>query len=111
MSELTQNYQLLNIIGQLISILGVIFLIYKHFEKADIAVDKQLGVTGEACKYKHKIIDQNYKAALALMSQYNQDMKFLRENHLAHIEKDIAKINEKIAVILDREERSNPKKI
>ncbi len=38
------------------------------------------------------------------------DLKQIKDNHLFHIEKDIASINTAIAIILDREERGDAKK-
>jgi hypothetical protein len=37
------------------------------------------------------------------------DLKQIKDNHLFHIEKDIASINTAIAIILDREERVKAK--
>ena len=111
MSELTQNYQILNIIGQALTILSVVFLIYKHFDRADQSVDKTLGINGATCEYKHRIIDEKFASMMEAIKINAQDLKVIKDNHLAHMEKDLAGINTKIAIILDREERSNPKKI
>jgi hypothetical protein len=116
MSELTQNYQLFNIIGQIITILSVVFLIYKYFENKDhslekkgLSVDKELGISGATCEYKHRMIDEKFAMMMDLIKQQSVDMKFMKDNHLAHIEKDISSIKTDVAVILDRENRGAKK--
>ena len=111
MSELTQNYQILNIIGQALTILSVVFLIYKHFDRADQSIDKTIGMNGTACEYKHRIIDEKFVVMMEGIKGNATDLKQIKENHLFHIEKDISSMSKDIAIILDREERSNPKKI
>ena len=97
--------QIIGMITQILSILGVAFLVYKHFASADQNFDKKLGINGTACEYKHRIIDERFVATMESIKIITADMKQIKDNHLFHIEKDIADINTKIAIILDREER------
>jgi len=97
--------QIIGMITQVLSILGVAFLVYKHFASADQKFDKKLGMNGTACDYKHRIIDEKFASIMESLKLNTADMKQIKDNHLFHIEKDIADINTKIAIILDREER------
>ena len=101
--------QIIGMITQILSILGVAFLVYKHFASADQNFDKKLGMNGTACEYKHRIIDEKFVAMLEAIKTNAQDLKQIKDNHLFHIEKDIASINTAIAIILDREERVKAK--
>jgi hypothetical protein len=94
--------QIIGMITQILSILGVAFLVYKHFASADQAFDKTLGMNGTACDYKHRIIDDKFLII-------TQELKFIKENHLTHMEKDLSSIKTDIAIILDRENRSKTK--
>ena len=97
--------QTIGLITQVLSILGVAFLVYKHFASADQNFDKKLGMNGTACEYKHRIIDEKFASIMESLKMTTADMKQIKDNHLFHIEKDIADIKTKIAIILDREER------
>jgi hypothetical protein len=94
--------QIIGMITQILSILGVAFLVYKHFASADQAFDKTLGMNGTACDYKHRIIDDKFLTI-------TQELKFIKENHLTHMEKDLSAIKTDIAIILDRENRGKAK--
>jgi hypothetical protein len=94
--------QIIGMITQILSILGVAFLVYKHFASADQAFDKTLGMNGTACDYKHRIIDDKFLTI-------TQELKFIKENHLTHMEKDLSSIKTDIAIILDRENRGKTK--
>jgi len=97
--------QIIGMKTQILSILGVAFLVYKHFASADQNFDKKLGMNGTACEYKHRIIDEKFASIMESLKMTTADMKQIKDNHLFHIEKDIADIKTKIAIILDREER------
>jgi len=101
--------QIIGMITQILSILGVAFLIYKHFASADQNFDKTIGMSGTACEYKHRIIDEKFVTAMEAVKANAADLKQIKDNHLFHIEKDIASINTAIAIILDREERVKAK--
>jgi hypothetical protein len=101
--------QIISMIAQALSIIGVAFLVYKHFAFADQQFDKKLGMNGTACDYKHRIIDEKFISIMESLKINAVDMKQIKDNHLFHIEKDIAAINTKIAIILDREERKDVK--
>lgn len=68
----------------------MIFLVYQHFRKPDIDADKKFGINEATCNLKHKTLDD----AIATITK---GMELIKENHLRHIEGDIAKINEKMA--------------
>jgi hypothetical protein len=76
--------------------------VYKHFASADQAFDKKISIDGTACDYKHRIIDDKFLVI-------TQELKFIKENHLTHMEKDLSAIKTDIAIILDRENRGKDK--
>ena len=102
--------QIIGMVTQILSILGVAFLVYKHFASADQAFDKTIGMNETACEYKHRIIDEKFASVIEAVKVNAADLKQIKDNHLFHIEKDIASINTAIAIILDREERGEAKK-
>lgn len=87
MEEIIKNISGWLILGQGV---GMFFLIYQHFRNPDITADKKLGINEATCNLKHKTIDE----AIATITR---SMDLIKENHLRHIEGDIAKINEKMA--------------
>lgn len=89
MEEIIKN---LTGIGLIANLIGMLFLIYKHFRNPDIAASKRLSIIETTCPLKHKTIDE------AIMT-ISKNFEFLKENHIRHIEKDISGINEKMAVL------------
>ena len=86
----------------IIIILSNVFIIYKHFERTDTGFDKKIGINSATCELKHRVIDGNF-------IDIASELRFIKENHLAHMEKDISDINKCIAVILDRQQRNQIK--
>lgn len=101
--------QIIGTITQILSILGVAFLVYKNFASADQAFDKTIGMNETACDFKHRMVDEKFIALVKAVETNSSDLKKIKDNHLFHIEKDIASINTAIAIILDREERVKTK--
>ncbi len=77
----------LSIISSVVMLIGMIFLIYKTFRDPDIKTESDLGIMKEGCTLRHQAIDKDIK-------QINNNLAFLRENHINHIEADIKKLNE-----------------
>jgi len=72
---------------------GIIFTIFKFFRDPDIKNTEAIKLINQRCEINHKNIDQ--------------DIYFIRENHLKHMEKDIRKINENVVKIFTILEERN----
>lgn len=77
-------------IGLLANLIGMMFLVYKHFRNPDISASKRLSIIETTCPIKHKTLDD-------AISTFARNLELIKENHLRHIEGDISKINEKMA--------------
>jgi regulatory protein YycI of two-component signal transduction system YycFG len=73
-----------------------VFLAWNYFLKKDNQFDKELGINDATCNLKHQAIDMKFV-------EITNELRFIKENHLSHIEKSIANIDKSIAVILDRQ--------
>ena len=72
-----------------ITLLGIIFAVYKTFRDPDIETDKELALLKQKFEMRQGEVDK--------------DIRDIKINHLAHIEKDIMNIKEtqiKILTIL-----------
>lgn len=82
----------------ILTLLAIMFAIYKYFRDPDINASTDIKLIKQNCEFKHKSIDE--------------DIALIKNNHLAHIEKDIDMLSKnqiKILTILD--ERLPNKKI
>ena len=78
-----------------------IFGIYFYFRNPDIKAKSRLDLLEQGCKLKHKSIHQN-------IISINSDIKFMRENHIDHMEDDIKEIKQdmtKVLTILEERDR------
>lgn len=92
----------LGIIIQFATIGSVIFLVYRTFRDPDVKADKKLGINQATCQLKHRIIDDKFESIA-------KELTLIKENHLAHIEKSVAKIETNVAILMDRENRGTTK--
>lgn len=77
----------LQIITSTVSLIGVMFLIYHFFRNPDIKADKEMRVIESECKLKHLRIDE-------IFVELKQDLSYIKNNHLSHIENDINNIKQ-----------------
>lgn len=68
------------------TLLGLIFAVYKTFRDPDVKADKTIAIMKAQCELKHKNIDDNILA--------------IKENHLRHLEGDMAQVKIDINTIL-----------
>ena len=85
--------QQIQLIISAVTLLGVVFAVYKYFRDPDIRADKTLAIMKERCDLKHQNIDANILA--------------IKENHLRHLEADVQQIKIDIAKILAVMEERN----
>lgn len=77
----------LQIITSSVSLIGVMFLVYHFFRNPDIKADKKIKVIESECKLKHARIDE-------IFVELKQDLSYIKNNHLSHIESDIDNIKQ-----------------
>ena len=84
----------LSTILQILTLLGIIFAVYKTFRDPDVDAEKTIAVMKAQCELKHQNIDENILA--------------IKENHLRHLESDMAQLKldvTKILTILQEREK------
>ena len=77
----------LQIITSSVSLIGVMFLVYHFFRNPDIKADKEIKVIESECKLKHARIDE-------IFAELKQDLSYIKNNHISHIESDIDNIKQ-----------------
>jgi hypothetical protein len=84
------------IVLQLLTLLGMIFAVYKYFRTPSDIAKEEIALIKQACVMRHRDIDEN--------------IVMIKENHLRHIEADIVEIKITLAgisaVLSERNERS-----
>ena len=88
MTEVQSAKETVSLVISGITIIGVIFAIYKYFREPDIKMDKEVAVMKKGCEDKHQNIDQR-------IGEINKSIDFIKNNHLRHIESDVAFLKEK----------------
>ena len=86
----------------ILTLLGIMFAIYKFFRDPDIKAKYEIRQIKETCKMKHEQIDKS-------IERNANDLRLIKENHIAHIEKDIAEIQKdmvKVLTILEEREKN-----
>jgi hypothetical protein len=76
-----------------ITLLSIIFFIYKYFRDPDIKSDQEIQLIKQNCESKHKNIDENIFG--------------IKENHLKHLESDMSEVKINICKILTILEERN----
>lgn len=74
----------------ILTLLAVMFAVYKHFRDPDVEAKLEIALMKQKCELMHTNI--------------NKDIVIIKNNHLAHIEKDIVGLKEnqaKMLTILD----------
>jgi len=88
-----ENAQLWILIGMTaLSLLGTAFSIWGKIQNPDIKANNRLNVIESMCPLRHKGIDE-------AITNISKNFDMLKENHIRHMEGDIAGINEKMAVL------------
>lgn len=82
--EATKDW--LQIITGLITVAGIVFIIYKFFRDPDIKNGEEISLIKQSCELRHKSIDENILG--------------IKENHLRHLESDMSAVKLDIAKIL-----------
>lgn len=70
-----------------ITLIGVIFAIYKYFREPDIKTDKEMELLKQSCQFKHSAIDSSILGI-------NKSIAFIKENHLTNIEASVKALEE-----------------
>lgn len=84
------------ILGLSVTSVGALFTVYDRFAKPDIKSAEKVALLEQGCLLKHKGIDEKFTAI-------NQELTFIKDNHLKHIEADVRGLSDtqiKILTIL-----------
>ena len=90
----------------ILTLLGIMFAIYKFFRDPDVKAKYEIRQIRETCGMKHDQIDK-------LIGQNTNDLRLIKENHIAHIEKDINLMQQdmvKVLTILEEREYASKKR-
>lgn len=79
----------LQIITSIITLLGVVFLVYHFFRNPDIKADKDITLMEAECELKHKRLDEINLDTKTDIKELKESVRVIKENHLHHIEQDI----------------------
>jgi len=82
--------QYLPTILDILTLLAIILAVYKYFRDPDVSAKTEIELLKQACRLKHSNLDDY--------------IGFIKNNHLAHLEKDVAEIKNnqtKIFTILE----------
>ena len=81
---------------------GFIVIGYRYFRDPDVKAEQDINQIKLTCKSKHEVIDKS-------IERNAKDLTLIKENHIAHIEKDIRDIQLdiiKILTILEEREKN-----
>jgi len=77
--------ELIVVVVGLLSIIKFVMDIVKNVSNPNIEQDKKIIQLEDGCSYKHKAIDEKFQAIGATLT-------LIQENHLRHIEADVAQL-------------------
>lgn len=75
-----------------VTLLGVLFAIYKFFRDPDVSADKKLSIMEKSCALKHEYLGKDIFNIYAAISD-------IKNNHLKHIEPDMTQLKIDVAKI------------
>lgn len=100
--------QWIQAIGGIVSLIGVLFLIYKQFSDPDVKAANRLDLLSQGCDLRHKSLEDLWGEKFSNMesniNSINKSFLLLQENDLKHIENSISALEkgqEKILTIMD----------
>lgn len=94
----------LSIATSIISMVGMLFLVYIYFRSPDEKADKQLGMNRVACDEKHKRIDEIIIEMRDKFKSIDNSIMLIKENDIKHIEQEMRRMSDvqtKILTILE----------
>jgi hypothetical protein len=93
----------LSIIISVVTLLIVLFGIYKYFRDPDIVTAENVRLVQQACTMRHANLDEH-------IANTDKILLLIQENHLPHIERDIGSLKESNVKIFTILEERLPKK-
>lgn len=79
----------LNLIISISTLGGLVFVIYKTFRDPDVKAERDIKELNVQCNLKHQRIDEINRETKEDIKEIRSDLKYMKENHLTHIERDI----------------------
>jgi len=96
------TYENTQFVISIVTLAGIMFASYKFFRDPDVKAKYEIRQIQNTCKMKHDQVD-------SAIERNAQDLNFIKENHIAHIEKDIGDIKQtqtRILTILEERKSS-----
>lgn len=100
--------QWLQVAGSVITLIGVMFIIYKNFTDPDIKAANRIDLLSQGCELKHDSLDklwgERFSNIESSISTMKNSLMLLQENDLKHIENSISALEkgqERILTIMD----------
>lgn len=106
LETISQIQPVLSLVFSIFTFIGLIIAVYKFSSEPDQRNKESLGIMRASCDLKHIGID---KAILEM----NEDIKLIKTNHLAHIERDmneIKNVQTRILAIMETREKYEKKR-
>jgi hypothetical protein len=96
--------EITQLIISLLTLMGIIFAIYKYFRDPDVKNATGLAEVQLALDFRNKEIDKEFltikENQKETVGRISEDLHFLRVNHIDHIEKDMREMRDKQTKIL-----------
>lgn len=95
--------QFIQLAPSIITVIGVIFIVYHYFRNPDIEAGKEIELIKQGCSMRHQNIDND-------ITSTKNDIVAIKTNHLKHIEEDLSKMQNDITRIFTILEERLPRK-
>jgi len=95
------TYENTQFVISILTFVGIMFAIYKFFRDPDVKAKYEIKQIKATCKMRHSQIDE-------VIKNNTDDLKLIKENHIAHIENDISQIKQdmvRVLTILEEREK------
>ena len=86
----------------ILTLVGFIVIGYRYFRDPDVKAEQEINQIKTTCELKHAGIDK-------AITTNAKDLKFIKENHLVHIERDMGELKQdmvKVLTILEEREKN-----
>jgi hypothetical protein len=112
MSDNIKDY--VQIIIQLVTLLGVIFAVYQYFRKPDEDASKKIALIEQGCTMKHSALDKMLDEKIATINDniglLSKTLLLLQENDIKHIELRLTDQDKSLAKLFTILEERLPRK-
>lgn len=78
--------EIIQLIISALTLIGIVFAIYRFFRDPDVKSAEEISLIKERCELRHQFIDEN--------------LVMIKENHLNHLESDVAQLRTDMTRVL-----------